>query len=165
MPTNLLATVERTQTLGMFKCIADYWLASPGEKQICRNMILPSKDPVRAIQNVFRFRLGVELEAGAAERLLPLIIAFFEKSSVRKEISPELRCQLLNLQGWTCAVCGTPVDEHSPVDHIVPFKYVGDALANNYQVLCKTCNSQKNACIDFEIRQVGILNRKGVSQI
>ena len=165
MTAQLLAAVERAQVLGIFKLVADRWLASPKEMQICRNMILADKDPLRSLQNVLRSRLEIELEAEEAEELLPLILAFFEKRSVRKSISPELRHQLLDCQDWTCAICGVPVNEHSPVDHIVPFKYVGDALSNNHQVLCKSCNSKKNACIDFEIRRIGFPNQKGVRQI
>lgn len=50
-------------------------------------------------------------------------------------------------QGERCAVCGVPlasgsVDEH--LDHVVPFRLIGDAPdGSNWQILCTSCNLGK----------------------
>jgi hypothetical protein len=53
----------------------------------------------------------------------------------------KLRIQVLDRDGWVCAMCGKPA--HT-VDHIYPRVKGGDMWAmDNLQSLCKSCNSSK----------------------
>ena len=74
------------------------------------------------------------------------------KSTFRKRVDEITRKSLFLKQDCKCAICGKNIDVSSPIDHIIPFKYVGDELANNLQTLCKSCNDKKNASLDYQIR-------------
>lgn len=74
------------------------------------------------------------------------------KSTFRKRVDEITRKSLFLKQDCKCAICGKNIDVSSPIDHIIPFKYVGDELANNLQMLCKSCNDKKNASLDYQIR-------------
>jgi len=53
----------------------------------------------------------------------------------------KLRIQILDRDGWQCAICNRPADT---VDHIYPRIKGGDMWAlDNLQSLCKSCNSRK----------------------
>ena len=53
----------------------------------------------------------------------------------------KLRIQILDRDGWQCALCNRPADT---VDHIYPRVKGGDMWAlDNLQSLCKSCNSRK----------------------
>ena len=55
------------------------------------------------------------------------------------------------LAGWTCGICGTPVDRElavphrlaPTVDHIIPLSRGGEHVADNVQLAHLTCNSSK----------------------
>ena len=52
-----------------------------------------------------------------------------------------------------CAICNCEIDENSShLDHIVPFKMVGDELENNLQLLCGECNLSKSGSINFYLK-------------
>jgi len=44
------------------------------------------------------------------------------------------------------------------VDHIIPWKLVGDELEDNYQDLCDTCNECKSAHTDYIFKSMINLN-------
>ena len=53
----------------------------------------------------------------------------------------KLRIQILDRDGWVCAVCNRPA--HT-VDHIIPRVKGGDMWEpSNLQSMCKSCNSAK----------------------
>ena len=53
----------------------------------------------------------------------------------------KLRIQILDRDGWQCALCNKPA--HT-VDHIIPRVKGGDMWApDNLQSMCKSCNSSK----------------------
>ena len=83
--------------------------------------------------------------------------ANFHKLSRRKPISNEIRKDLVLKQKNCCAVCGElfgndPSKIH--IDHIVPWKLVGDELKNNFQALCETCNECKSAKTDYIFKRI-----------
>lgn len=63
-----------------------------------------------------------------------------------------MKNSLLITQNHKCAICNIMINESAPADHIVPFKYVGDELSDNIQMLCKKCNEKKSDSIDYQIR-------------
>jgi 5-methylcytosine-specific restriction endonuclease McrA len=53
----------------------------------------------------------------------------------------KLRIQILDRDGWQCALCNAPA---TSVDHIFPRVKGGSMWAlDNLQSLCKSCNSRK----------------------
>jgi 5-methylcytosine-specific restriction endonuclease McrA len=53
----------------------------------------------------------------------------------------KLRIQILDRDGWQCALCNAPA---TSVDHIFPRVKGGEMWAlDNLQSLCKSCNSRK----------------------
>lgn len=143
---------ETAGLLGAFKKFCDHLTKNPVYAQNIRSLLHRSTDRTRTIMRIFEDRFQFSLSPQQAERMLELVEAFFSKKSYRLPIPQTVRLQLLDQQGNKCAFCGCDVGDHDPVDHIVPFKYVGDELQDNYQVLCSLCNSRKNARMDYQIR-------------
>ncbi len=78
--------------------------------------------------------------------------AYRKKSTTRKTISPSVKTELFEKQNGKCEVCGIELGDDWKkihVDHIIPWKLVGDELDNNYQLLCNTCNECKSAKTDY----------------
>jgi hypothetical protein len=81
---------------------------------------------------------------------IDLIYAYLRKSNLREKIKIEIKKGLLKTQINSCNICGKQINlDTIEVDHIVPFKYVGDELNNNYQGLCKNCNLKKSDKLVF----------------
>ena len=71
--------------------------------------------------------------------------AYFNKNSERVDFSKGLKEKLTLYQQNKCAICHKHLDNnHTHIDHIIPFSYVGDELENNYQALCEDCNWKKS---------------------
>lgn len=66
--------------------------------------------------------------------------------------------------GWTCGICGEPVDPAIPyqnrmgrtIDHIVPIAHGGEHTWENVQLAHRSCNSQKSTRLDgeWELRDI-----------
>ena len=95
---------------------------------------------------------NISLADSEVKRMYCLIKAFLSKSALRKNIHAETKRDLLKKQNYKCKLCGSVIDLNSHTDHIVPFKYVGDELNENLQMLCEHCNKSKNASIDYEVK-------------
>ena len=88
------------------------------------------------------------------------LTAFFSKSEKRKAFDQSYKEDLLQKQNHRCSFCKSMIDlSNAHLDHIIPFLYVGDELADNYQMLCETCNARKGTATYFEISML-LLNRK-----
>ncbi len=125
---------------------------SKESRQRLRNIYRRSNNHFVTTKNLILNVMHEELSEDETKKIYPLIIAFLNKNSHRKPIPDTVKISLLNTQNYKCAICGNDIDLHAHVDHRVPFKYVGDELKDNYQMLCTTCNLKKNASIDFQIR-------------
>lgn len=121
-------------------------------KQRLRNIISRAKNGNGAIKSIFINQMQVELSDEQSQRMYDLIVAYLNKSNYRKSIPIEEKKRLLAKQNNKCRFCGCNIDLSAHADHIVPFKYVGDELNENFQMLCSHCNEEKGASIDYEIR-------------
>lgn len=93
---------------------------------------------------------NIQLEKDELEYIYKLINAYFRKKNERKIFSCKEKESLLKKQQYKCSFCGVKIDiKHCEIDHIIPFKYVGDELSNNYQCLCQKCNRKKSSNIDL----------------
>ena len=143
--------IQEVLRLSLFKTFCEK-NDSVNAMQRLRNIYAHSANPIETTKNLVLNELQEHISSEDAEQLYLLITAFLKKSNFRKAIPESIRNTLLTSQNKTCAICGKTIDIHAPVDHIIPFKYVGDELSDNYQMLCETCNSRKNSSIDFQIR-------------
>lgn len=147
----LLVAVKEAQILGYFKIFCEKY----GEttlKQRLRNIFSRVPDKANAVKNLFFNEFHLQLSDCEAERMAHLIEAFLRKSAFRRMITREERLALLKKQQFRCRFCGRPIDLTSHADHMIPFKFVGDELEDNLQMLCGHCNRSKNASLDYEIR-------------
>lgn len=100
------------------------------------------------IQNVLKY----EISNNDAALISTWFEANLKKSSQRKPIPLSIKRSLYEKQEGKCVICGESLGKDWSkihVDHIIPFKLVGDELSDNYQDLCDTCNSAKNDRTDF----------------
>ena len=143
--------VNEARLLGRFKAFCEK-NSSVAAKQRIRNIYNNSSDALGTTYNLISNELHVSLSPEECKRMRELIAAYLSKNEHRLKIPDSVTKKLLVDQNGKCAICEGHVDAHSHVDHIVPFKYVGDKLNNNYQLLCDKCNLKKNASLDYQIR-------------
>ena len=79
---------------------------------------------------------------------------FFRKKDYRVIYPQKIRTDLLHQQHCHCAICNELITDHAELDHIIPWKYVGDELDNNLQLLCFTCNRSKKASPLYQLRML-----------
>lgn len=67
----------------------------------------------------------------------------------RKFMTPELRRQIMERDGYTCQICGRYMPDGTDIhiDHIIPVSKGGKTVPGNLQVLCARCNLSKGARI------------------
>lgn len=147
----LLNAINEARLLGIFKNFYDNNNDYQEKKKI-RNVLALSKNKKYTIIEIIKREQKVELKDIEAERMLQYIIAFLNKKDFRISIDEKRKNRLLKKQHYKCAICSCDISEKSHTDHIVPFKYVGDCLENNLQMLCKHCNEAKNDSLDYQIR-------------
>ena len=146
-----LVEIRKTIYLGYFRQFCHLY-SSLTDKQRLRNIFNNTPNKVKTIINMFQNELKVILTEEEATYMLELIQAYLNKSSFRKKVDDFEKNKLLEKQNHNCAICSCHIDSDAHFDHIIPFKYVGDELENNYQLLCSHCNHVKNVNIDFRIR-------------
>lgn len=115
-----------------------------------RNIMSRSTNKLKTIQKIFLLEMNVVLSFDQCEVMEKLLLAFIDKNEFRFAVSIDLKEKLLKKQNYTCNICQRTIDVHAHLDHIVPFKYVGDLLENNFQMLCCHCNTVKRDKIYIE---------------
>lgn len=143
--------IQEVLLLSLFKSFCEKNEAKES-KQRLRNIFSRSPNNLETTKNLILNELQEELSDDEAQKIYSLITAFLNKNSYRKSIPDYVKISLLKAQNNKCAICGNEIDLHAHADHIVPFKYVGDELEDNFQMLCKNCNLKKNESIDYQIR-------------
>jgi len=151
--TTILYAIKEAKLLGLFKQFAERNKDNASLLRL-RNLFKRTNNSIETSRNLIKNATGADLSDDEAARMSELIQAFLAKSTYRKPIDDSVKRSLSQRQNCKCAICRSDIDDNAHVDHIVPFKYVGDALDNNYQLLCPTCNLQKNASLDYQIRHM-----------
>ncbi len=81
--------------------------------------------------------------------------AFFRKKDTRRIITADEKNELIRKQEGKCAICGTNITQAGMhVDHIIPWDYVGDELADNLQGLCSDCNLHKSNHVAIAVSNI-----------
>ena len=84
--------------------------------------------------------------------------AFMKKRNTRNSIKTTTKKMLLAMQQNKCAMCGCSISLSTiHVDHKIPWDFVGDELADNYQGLCSDCNLHKSNHVAIAVSSM-ILN-------
>lgn len=143
--------IDTARLLGIFKdiCMNNLDVAS---KSRLRNILYNSSNKVEMIKKMVANNYNETLDDMDCKKLIELIEAFLNKMSFRKIIHKSVKEDLLLKQENKCAICNCDIDITAHADHIVPFKYVGDELENNLQMLCRDCNEKKKTSLDYQIR-------------
>lgn len=103
------------------------------------------------INNHFTMDLGYE----EYKFLTKLIIAYLRKKESRQKYDEDEKNQLLIKQKNKCNICKQEINiKNSHLDHIIPFKMVGDELEYNFQLLCEECNLNKSGSINFYLKTI-----------
>jgi hypothetical protein len=71
----------------------------------------------------------------------------------KRYIPARVRQDVMRRDNWTCVVCGAT--DNIALDHIKPYSRGGQHARRNLQVLCRSCNSRKQAKTMEEWRQHG----------
>lgn len=74
--------------------------------------------------------------------------------AIERSISPQLRNEILERNGFTCQLCGAGPGDPDPfnpgrkvrlhIDHIIPISQGGTDDRSNLRVLCSTCNQGRS---------------------
>ena len=104
---------------------------------------------IRILKAIIFKEMKITLNDEQTERILVLLKAYFRRGSVRTKL--DVSSGLYNKQGGKCNICNCDISASYCIDHIIPFKYVGDQLDNNYQLLCNNCNQAKKANVFYEL--------------
>lgn len=77
-----------------------------------------------------------------------------QKPVISRTISPQLRNEILERNGYTCQLCGAGPGDTDPfnpnrkvrlhIDHIIPISQGGTDVKENLRVLCSSCNQGKS---------------------
>ncbi len=139
--------------LNMFQKICVRMERNPQFKAKVKNLFRQSYDKCDTVSAIIRNELKYdELSSEDAAIMQMWFEANLRKTSRRKVIPQEVKERLYKSQNGKCVVCGEELGNDWSkihVDHIIPWKLVGDELADNYQDLCETCNECKSARIDY----------------
>ncbi|MDO4978733.1 MAG: HNH endonuclease signature motif containing protein [Candidatus Saccharibacteria bacterium] len=147
----ILDAIHEAKVLGIFKTFCEKHKSDEEMRKI-RTILSYSSNKEHSLSVLLLREQNETVERPEITRILQLVTAFLKKSTLRKPIEQGLKQELLEEQNYKCAFCGTKVDLSSHADHIVPFKYVGDELADNMQMLCQACNEKKKASMDYQVK-------------
>lgn len=151
MQNDIKACLNEARLLNMFKVICEKNFTAEKQQRL-RNVYYNTSNALSTTMGLITYSAGINASTQDAKRIQELVMAFLNKKPYRAVIPPETKKRILIDQNNKCAICDCMIDSSAHVDHIVPFKYVGDELMDNYQMLCSKCNQRKNASIDYQIR-------------
>ena len=158
----LLASAEikeeyhKTFLLCIFQKICVKMDQRPTFKQKIFNLYRESYNFPITIQQIIQKELKQNISTDEAKLVATWVEANLKKSS-RKHFPLSTKQALYKKQNGKCMVCGEKLGNDWSkihVDHIIPFKLVGDELPDNYQDLCDMCNSYKSARTDFVFKSM-----------
>lgn len=117
---------------------------------LSRQMLQPTEFARRITKELCQ----CQLDENSYELMGEWLLAFYRKKDHRIIYPEYVRQGLLQHQQGCCAICGCPIDIKSELDHIIPWKYIGDELENNLQLLCFKCNRSKKASPLYQLRML-----------
>ncbi|SQC06499.1 HNH endonuclease [Clostridium perfringens] len=139
--------------LSVFEEIYNY-LEKDNNKQILKNQLRKGESSY-TIKQMINNHIYMNLGEKEYKFLIKLIIAYLRKKEKRQKYDKEEKKRLLFEQENKCNICKREINnKNSHVDHIIPFKMVGDELDENLQLLCEECNLNKSGSINFYLKTI-----------
>lgn len=139
--------------LSVFEEIYNY-LEKENNKELLKSKLRKGNSEV-IIRDLIDSHISMSLEEEEYKYINMLIIAYLRKKDIRKRYDEDDKSRLLIKQNYKCDVCHCKINlKDSHVDHIIPFKMVGDELSNNYQLLCEQCNYNKSASLNYYLKTI-----------
>ena len=123
-----------------------------------------SRNDIDTSHRIVTYITGFQLDEDDCAWMTKHIRAFFKSREKKRNptVARTHKNKLWESQNHKCAHCGKTLSlDEFYVDHIVPFDFVGDELENNYQGLCKHCNSSKTNHVGLALK-FRILSKQGV---
>lgn len=143
---------NRTLLLNMFKKVVVKMYRDQKYSSRIRKLFQQSTNYLDTTTAIIKKAFDVDLDKKDAQTMSIWFKANLNKKPFRKAIPIEVKKALYLKQNGKCMVCGEDLGNDFSkihVDHIIPWKLVGDELENNYQDLCETCNECKSASTDY----------------
>lgn len=109
------------------------------------------REPYTVSARCAEYRVSLETLAKRDEKLAAIgyeaTLREYNAKNQRRLMTPELRRQIMERDGYTCRLCGRymPDGNGLHIDHIVPISKGGKTVPSNLQVLCAKCNLSKGA--------------------
>lgn len=147
----LLDAIDEARILGIFQVFCRNNSTSESKMRL-RNIYSLASDKMVTTAKLIFMSEKVELNREETLRMYQLINSFLKKSSFRRPIDLKIKKDLLEQQNNRCVICNCQIGLDGHADHIVPFKYVGDELEDNLQMLCRDCNEKKHDSLDYQIK-------------
>lgn len=139
--------------LSIFEEIYNY-LEKESNKELLKNKLRKSNSEVM-IRELIDSHISMALEEDDYKYIYTLIMAYLRKKDIRKRYNEDDKSRLLIKQNYKCDICHCKINlKDSHVDHIIPFKMVGDELNDNYQLLCEQCNFNKSASLNYYLKTI-----------
>ena len=158
------AEYERAFLLNIFTQMCDMIKKDKNYKRQIMRMLRESPNFSYTFGLFIEREFDVELSDAEINLICTWMRANLAKMTSRKEIPKSEKERLYVQQGGKCAICQKELgDDWSKihVDHIIPWDYVGDELAYNYQDLCETCNFEKGNNITYTfLSYLGLCKRR-----
>lgn len=146
------AEYRKTFLLNLFQKICVRMNKDEKYHERVKTVFRQTKDRKQTTAALIKNALGYDLSSEDAELMSKWFSANLKKQNSRKPIPLSVKMDLYKKQDGKCMVCGEDLGNDWSkihVDHIIPWKLVGDELENNYQDLCDTCNECKSARTDY----------------
>ena len=121
-------------------------------KMELRKLFRQTKNKNDTVKWIVEQNFGYSMDSSETHYFQMLLEAHFKMTGARKKITNLEKEDLYKKQQGRCASCGEELGvDYSKIhaDHIVPWKYVGDELKNNLQLLCCDCNESKSCNTNY----------------
>lgn len=142
----------KTFLVCMFQKMCVKMERNPEFKRKVRQLYRETYNFTVTIQQLILRELKQKISLEDANLMATWFKANLNKLNNRKTIPLSVKKELYSKQNGKCMICGEDLGNDWAkihVDHIIPFKLVGDELPDNYQDLCDSCNTYKSARTDF----------------
>ena len=152
---------KKTFLLNLFKKFCVRMEKNSNYKKRVLNLYRQSYNQEQTIAGLIEQEFNYKMSEDESKTMFLWVKANLLKSQTRKPISLEIKKELYQQQNGKCMGCGEDLGldwSKIHVDHIIPFKLVGDELPNNYQDLCQICNESKSCSTDYLFRALLKLN-------
>lgn len=149
---DFLRTAHLTMLLFLLEQLCRGMKRDPALRSRVLRIYHRTRDNVQAAHDIANKLCGVDLPEADSAWLDRCLRAHFQKQSRRKPVAAGVRAALLQKQAGRCACCGEELGPDNHYDHIIPWEWVGDELADNAQLLCGPCNEHKSGCVYYMLK-------------